>query len=653
MILIAMGSVALVAIADRLRHRGSLVAMAAFAFGLAGFGAIAGYVDTSRHQGVMLQHRIGPVSVQGIVLDRADRTGTVRAVLGDLTIEGLAPADTPDRVRITLRSPADPVPGSRISVSAVLNDPAGPAMPGAFDFRRYAYFEGLGAVGFAVGQPEVIAAPDLKSSAPGLSTTVLESIRFRIGNSIARRLPDQSGAVAIALLTGERGRISEETTEALRVAGLAHLLAISGLHVGLVAGLIFFVVRAGLALIPSIALRWPIKKLTAGFALAGCLSYVVLVGAPVPTQRAFVMAFVVLVAVMLDRTAISLRTVSLAALAVLILAPHSMLGPSFQLSFAAVTVLVALFEWLTDGDRHRETGRTLLDRGLRYSGGVLLTTFVVGLATLPFSLFHFSRLAPWSMAANLIGVPLTAFVIMPLGVLSMAAMPLGLEGPVLAAMGWGIDGVIGVSTTIAAWPAADLRLPAMPVYGLSLAVAGGLWLCLTRGTWRLAGVPLVLASLVTPYLADPPAILVADDLSLIAFVDSNERSLALSKTRSERFVRGIWLDRLGFADYELWPQSSKEASGTQCDAAGCSQSIFGRTVLIASNPRGLAEDCRTEDLLIVGRSGLGDCHRGLAIDEAMVKTRGALAIYPSGENDWRIVGTRDGNTIRPWILKPE
>lgn len=639
MILLSMACVALLFLALRLRNGGGAGAVAAFAVTLAGFGAVAGYIDTGRNAQIMLHGQAGPAMVEGTVQDRADRAGTVRVVLSDLVIDRLEPAETPMRVRITLRDPADPGPGARIAVLAILNGPRGPAIPGAFDFRRYAYFQGLGAVGFAIGQPDILQPANLSGLAGRLETA-----RFDIGNRIARHLPGQSGAVAIALLTGERGRISDETTDALRIAGLAHLLAISGLHVGLVAGLIFFTLRAGMALAPPLALTWPIKKIAAALALAGCLAYVVLVGAPVPTQRAFIMAFVVLAAVMLDRTAISLRTVAFAALTVLLLAPHTLMGPSFQLSFAAVTVLVALYEWLTERSAPPEEGRAFWSRGLRYFGGVLLTTFVVGLATLPFSLFHFSRIAPWSMAANLVGVPLTAFAIMPLGVAAMAAMPLGLEAPFLTAMGWCIDALIWVAAGIAAWPAADLRLPAMPVYGLLLAVLGGLWLCLTHGPWRLAGLPLLAASLATPYLSPAPAILVAEDQSLIALVRPEQKLLSLSTKRSASFVRGIWLDRMGYTRFEGW----EDVDANACDAAGCRLMAAGQPVLVPLKPRGLAEDCGTADLLIAGRTGLGLCAGPQVINDMMLSERGSLALYPIEGKGWRIVGTKDRGQNRPW-----
>lgn len=642
---LAMASVAILAFSFQVRSRSPAMAFGLVAVAFASLGFVAGSFDTARHQTPMLSERLGPRMIEGTVFDRTDSGGTPRAVLADLQVDGLPAAQTPNRVRIRLAGQETLIPGQRIRVRAILTPAQGPTMPGAFDFRRYAYFQGFGAVGFAIGTAEVIS-----QAGSEYKVNPLESLRFTIGERIRQTLPEQSGAVATALLTGERGQISSETTEALRAAGLAHLLAISGLHVGLVAGLFFFVVRAVLAASAQTAQIWPIKKVAAGVALVCCLAYVALVGAPVPTMRAFVMALVVLLAVMLDRTAISLRTVALAAIAVMIIEPNAVLGASFQLSFGAVTALVATYEWFANRQNVGElVNRTIWGRAARYLGAVLLTTLVASLATLPFSLFHFSRFTPWSLVANAVGVPLTAFAIMPAGMLSILLMPFGLQGLPLTAMGWAIDALIAVATEIAAWPLADSRVPAMPPYGLALAVFGGLWLCLTNGAGRLLGVPLIIAALLSPMLITAPSILVAQDQSLIAIVDPWERKLALSTTRSARFVRNVWLTRLGYEEYVRWPGAESRSPLGRCDGAGCRFSIAGRDILVANRPRALAEDCGTASLIILVRDRMGGCDTHVpVIDRQMLNERGSLALYPSGETGWLIVGAEDGVNRRPW-----
>jgi competence protein ComEC len=294
-------------------------------------------------------------------------------------------------VRVTLRAASEALPvGSWVRLPAVLNPPPAPAMPGAFDFARQAWFDRLGGVGYAVGRPEAIAAPVGEDGA-GWRLRV-EGLRQRLNERIQAALPGPAGAVAAALMTGDRGAIPEELVEAMRDSGLAHLLSISGLHIGLVWTLLFFAVRAGLALAEPVALRWPVKKWAAAAALAGAFAYLLISGAEVPTQRAFLMTALVTLAILCDRSALSMRLVAWAAGAILLLTPEALLSASFQLSFAAVVALVAAYEVLAPRlARLRADSGTARRIGL-YLAGVCLTTFVAGLATAPFGLFHFTRL---------------------------------------------------------------------------------------------------------------------------------------------------------------------------------------------------------------------------------------------------------------------
>jgi len=275
-------------------------------------------------------------------------------------------------------------------------------------------------------------------------------MRQAVTERVLAGLHGQAGAVAAALLTGERGAIAKDVLAAMRDAGLAHLLAISGLHIGLFAGILFFVCRALLALWESVALRYPIKKWAATVALAGTAFYLLLAGATIPTQRAFLMGGLVIIAILLDRTGISMRSVAWAAVAVLLVQPESLLGASFQMSFAAVVALVAAFEWygLRRGWRANDTPPRRL---LNYLAGVALATLIAGLATAPFAAYNFNRIADYGLAANLLAVPMTALWIMPWGVAALALLTFGLEAVALAPMGWGIDGVIAVARMVSSW----------------------------------------------------------------------------------------------------------------------------------------------------------------------------------------------------------
>jgi competence protein ComEC len=278
--------------------------------------------------------------VEGTVLLVEDRVRGQRILLGEPLIEALAPEATPVRVRVTVRRAVpDLGPGDLLRVRAVLMPPSAPAAPGDFDYARHAFFERLGAVGYALGDPERIAAADGFTLAHQLAR-----IRQHIAGEINAALPGTTGAVANALLTGLRAAIPDAVWLDMQASGLAHLLAISGLHLGLVAGALFFAVRIGIALAPPLALRLPGKKVAGAIALVGAFGYLLISGAPVPTQRALIMTGVALVAVMVDRNPFSMRLIAFAALLVLLLQPESLLGASFQMSFAAVVALIAAYE---------------------------------------------------------------------------------------------------------------------------------------------------------------------------------------------------------------------------------------------------------------------------------------------------------------------
>ncbi len=450
-------------------------------------------------------------------------------------------------------------------------------------------------------------------------------------------------------LTGQRGAIPKPVLGAMRDAGLAHLLAISGLHIGLVAGILFFVVRFLLAAIPPLALRYPVKKWAALAALAGAFGYLLMSGATVPTQRAFLMLAVVLAAVVLDRSAISMRLVALAAAMVLVIAPESLLSVSFQMSFAAVTALVAVYEALARQSSRWRQGAGRFRRIGLYVTGVLLTTVVAGLATAPFALYHFNRIALYSVAANLIAVPLTGLWIMPWAIAAFALMPFGLEALALAPMGWGIDAVIAVAETVAAWPGAVALAPAMPRIGLVAAAAGGLWLCLWRGRWRLFGIGAVAAGLATLAFVRPPDVLINGAGRLMA-VRTTSGGLALSSSRISRFEAEIWLRRAGRASAAPWPREGLSPDGTLgCDRIGCILRAGGHTVALVTHRAALDEDCATATVVVsavpVRRYR---CRRPiLVIDRFDLWRRGAHALWldPDGV---RVRTVAEASGRRPW-----
>lgn len=518
----------------------------------------------------VLERKINYTTVQGKVLRVEQFPKKRRITLERVRIHRIGVHKTPHRIRISLQGEQIKIkPGDWISIRASLSPPPAPAAPGAFDFQRQSYFNKLGAVGFSLGKAHLLTkeTPDRTLSIQ----THIAKWRQAITEKILKFDNSVAGTIATALMTGDRSAIPENTMRKVRESGLAHLLAISGLHIGLVAGILFIGLRGLLVLIPYVALRFSIKKWAAAFAIPGALAYALISGASIPTLRAFLMITLVLLAVMLDRRGISMRMVAWAAAVVLVFQPESVLGPSFQMSFAAVVALIAVYEYVTTRKRtYQGRSRSFLRILLIYVGGVALTTLVAGLATAPFAIFHFNKFVLYGLAANVIAVPVTALWIMPWAVISFLLMPLGGEAFGLVPMLWGVDVVLRVAQTVSAWPGAAITLPAMST-GAILAVSFGLlWLCLWRSPWRYFGSFGIAAGLLTLLIVRPPDILVDREAKLMAVRLLNGQ-YALTTLRSKKYTREVWLRRIGDSRPPVrWPRQNKnQFPSLKCDGQGC------------------------------------------------------------------------------------
>ena len=518
--------------------------------------------------------------------------------------------------------------------------PSPPSAPRGFDFARQAFFQQLGAVGYGLGAVERIAG-----AAPAAADLAVARLRQQVASAISAAVPGPAGGVAVALMTGLRGAVTEQIWHDMQVAGTAHLLAISGLHLGLVAGTLFFAARIALALAPPLALRLPAKKVAASLALLGAFGYLLLSGAPVPTQRAFIMTALMLLAVMVDRNPFSMRLVAWAALAVLLLQPESLPGASFQMSFAAVVALIAVYE--TGVGRRRGQRGGLDTRLALYIGGVALTTLVASLATAPLGVYHFGRLPTYGIAANLIAVPLTAFWIMPVGLLGLLLLPFGLGAPCFVLMGHGVELMLAVAHTMAAWPGAAVLLAKPPVAALVATALGGLWLCLWRTPWRRLGVVGLLAGGALAWLDRPPDLLVDARGQLFA-VRLDTGGLALSPWERDSWITEGWLESLGVGAASPWPGVGDGAGGLRCDQLGCVLTRHGRQVALARRPEALESDCRRADL-VISYPRLEHCPDGTPlIGPRALRAAGGFALWlaPSGIER---LSVRAARGERPWV----
>lgn len=585
--------------------------------------------------------RRGAYELEATVLLVEDRTRGQRLLLGAATVAGLERHATPAQIRVSTRSAAPAFePGDRVRVRALLMPPSPPVEPGGFDFARQAYFQRLGAVGYALSAPQLLFRAEQRGWALGIA-----ALRQSIAERITVAVPGAAGAIGVALLTGLRGALPDQIWDEWAIAGIAHLLSISGLHLALVAGTVFFTVRIALALVPPLALRMPTKKLAALVALFGAFGYLLISGAPVPTQRAFAMTALGLVAIMADRNPFSMRLVAWAAIVVLLLQPESLLGASFQMSFGAVVALIAVYE---TGVARRPGDAGGLDwRLLMYVAGIALTTLVASAATTPFSIYHFSRFPTYGIVTNLLAVPLTGIWIMPLGMLGLLLMPAGLEGPCFVLMGHGIEVIIAAAAFVAELPGAALAVPRPPLAALVVTALGGLWLCLWRAPWRRLGlIGIALGVLLMP-LNRPPDLLV-DARGEIVAVRLGDGSLALSPWKRDRWITDNWLQSAGQDRPADWPAPGQGAAGDfACDALGCILTRAGQVVALPRRPEAIEEDCRAADL-VVSYPRVEWCPGGTPLIGPRALRRGgglAIRLERSGID---VHTVREARGQRPW-----
>jgi competence protein ComEC len=471
-----------------------------------------------------------------------------------------------ERVRLRLRGGYRLRPGQEISLRAALMPPPAPSVPGGYDFARAAWFQKIGAVGYAMGRPQVrsdVPEPGWRLALGRLR----QSLTARIVGSIDRDGGSPGiGVVAAALITGQRGPVPPAVLQSYRDAGLAHILVIAGMHLSMVAGLVLVALRGLLAAIPSIALRYPIHKWTAGGALAVTFGYLLISGSPVPTQRAFLMTSILLLAILIDRQPVSLRSISLAAMAVLLIQPEALMGPSFQLSFAAVYGLICGYEALGPAlTRWRQSARAWWQTPLLYVGGILITTQIAGTATAFYSLFHFNRYAVYGLLGNALAVPLVGFWVMPAALLAFCLMPFGLDDWGWRLMGGGLEQVTRIAVWVSHLPGATVNLPSMPPLALTLFSLGAAWLLLWRTRWRLFGLSGMAAALAVILLHRPPDLLIDPTGKLVAFREADGH-LHVPPGRGGKSVRQSWAQAAG--EGEKLPPAEGGNAG-RCDAEGC------------------------------------------------------------------------------------
>lgn len=517
-------------------------------FSLIAFGFCVAWLKTSLINTPQLSDETHPVFIEGTIDKIDQRPKDVRLTLKDVSYS--KDVTQVHVVRLTCKGSMARSetlePGGRVRVRAVLLPPQEPSHPYGYHFRRQAYFEGLGAVGYCLSKPLLLAQEKEKAW--------LNKLRYRLTQFLRVSIKGVEGEIAAALVTGDRSGIPQSVRDAYADAGIAHVLAISGLHLSLVAGFFFVFLRFFMALIPSLALRYPIKKIAAICALGGVMVYLVICSAPIPALRSFIMTSLILGGVVFDRFALSLRNVALAATGILLILPESLLSPSFQLFFAAVIMLVAGYEryygpfhaWVA---KNPWWGKSFV----MYVCGILLSTLLSTVATTPYVVYTFHHFTLQSIPANMVVIPLVSFFIMPMLSLYILFWPLT-KVLGFASLLHELLGLMNqVAASVALWKGSHIALKAMPLSSLVLLTFGLLAFFLIKHTFRYGGIVLILIGLGVMYISPIPSVFISKNGGLIGVYDS-ETGLWVNTLVKERFARTSWMSYCGAATVRKDPQ---------------------------------------------------------------------------------------------------
>jgi competence protein ComEC len=680
-----------IALVTRRRAGAPFLSAVALAFLAAGFTAAS--LRTLSVAAPVLD-RVRIASVSGFVEAVEGQPGSLRLLVRPDRIEGLAAEDLPAKVRLVAQGMPAIRAGDHVSLRARLLPPPEPSRPGGYDFAREAFYSRIGAVGSVLGPVGVTPAPPSPVPAALAVRAAVDRARNDLTARIAGAVEGPAGAVGAALVTGKRGLIPEETNEALRGAGIYHVVSISGLHMVLAAGMVFWLTRATLASSRTAAERWPVKKIAALAGMAAAFVYNGFAGAEIATQRSLVMSLVLMGAILVDRPALSMRNLAFAAMVVLALEPESLLGPSFQMSFAAVAALIALFERAAPGVEPEAGGFTplrasradprqgppsgpllsLLHAGRRHVALAVLSTLVAEAATAPFALYHFQRMTLLGIVGNILTLPLVSIVVMPMAMLGIVAMPFGLDTPVWRVMGLGVQGMLLVSAFVADQPGAVRHFPAFGQAALLCLSAAVILATFWRGALRWSAAPAAAAGVALAMASERADLVVPPDGRGLAYRGIDGR-LAILGTGAGDFAVAQWL--AADADGRSPDDASLGLAG-RCDASGCVGPLGGGGwVALAKAPSAFEEDCQRATILVTPLIAPDWCKPALLIDRRSLAGTGAVALSlqpvapgdraprpaqgagndrrhrPERSLSFHIVGvSRTAGVERPWLRGP-
>jgi competence protein ComEC len=656
---ILLGTLAVATILSVAVRAGSLARAFLAAIVLTSAGMTVAKIETWSADTRMLGSEITTRLTGRVVRIEHQESGRVRLTLDVLGTERPNLRYAPERVRVTARSiPEGLSPGMGVVGIVRLMPPSGPVRPQSYDFAFKRYFDGIGASGFYMRGPEIVVLDIAPTRLERLAVWI-ENRRVAVADRIMARIGGMEGAIAAALITGIRTGIPEAANEAMRITGLYHVISISGLHMALVGGTIMVSIRTFASFFPSLVVRYPVKKYAAGAALLGTGFYLIVSGGAIAAQRAFLMLGVMLVAILFDRAALTMRNLAISALIIIVISPHEVLGPSFQMSFAATAALIAAYgAWtgrkrarLADGGPPRKKG--ILRAGLSNATALAMTSIIAGLATALFTAWHFQQVSPLGVVANLTAMPLVSVIVMPMAVLATALMPLGLDGWPLDLMGFGISGM----TTIVFWLAERSAFDAtgaIPLLAVLVLTGALIILTMTGGVLRWAAAPLLVAGITLLFTRQLPDVLISEDARLVAVRTGNDK-IAVNRPRPNGFTIHNWLRAFNTPDFERPLRSDQAQGGAGNNAFICDEGLCmartgnGITVAHAETTETASAACATARLIVIADATASNPCRDTSI---VVITARHLARKGSAQITWRGKGETALPEIRFAIAEP-
>ena len=509
------------------------------------------------------------------------------------------------RARLLVKGGPDLSPGDVISGQFRFAPVPGPIYPGGFDTQFHSYFDGIGAYGNAIHPPSIVSSGNEASPAH-----VLDAIRRGISARIDDVLPQPAAGIARAIINGDQSAVTDDARVSMATAGIAHVLSVSGLHLTIVAGGVFAVMRLLLGSFAGVARRISVKRLAAVGGMVAALVYYGISGGNVAALRSTLMILLVFGAVLFGRRALTMRNVAIAGIIVIATDPASVFRPSFQLSFAAVVALIGAYEMFRSP---RAKSASLLSHAWSYGKGVVITSLVAGVATVLFSIYHFQQTSPLGVLGNLLTLPLVGFIMMPAAVLAVVLMPFGLDGPPLMAMGWSIDRMLDMAGLVAAWSTHLRAAPLLTPWALAIGLAALAWFAFFKDRWRLVGPALALPLVVLFAVDRAPDVLISDTTQALVIRGASGLELADGKPNS--FALDVW--RETYAD----PIAS--AAVETCDSVACvGQSPVGFRYAIIDDPSAFADECGRADLIVARIPRPTWCTSGTIIDPAQLYAQG-------------------------------